>query len=301
MRYSVFPPVFLFIVFSAPAAAQTGTVEYFSLKTEDSCWIRECRANHSNSPSQVLNLWQTGPGFPPERSHENFPDFRLNLYPAIKTDTGFQPDRYFAHIGENPNFTLLLISSQEEDITTRYDLFRNEDKGFGAKFLRASFITQTAQVVNLMLMIQFPDHFNYSISSWTEAKINLKRAWTSAPVWDKDPWTTNLIGHPYVGSFYYNMMRSQGSSAHTSVIYATGQSLFWEFVIEAVAEQPSIQDLLFTSTIGSLMGEFAHKATLRLNRNGFSTFEKILITLINPSYVLNNGYKKRHRILVSHH
>jgi hypothetical protein len=65
-------------------------------------------------------------------------------------------------------------------------------------------------------------------------------------------------------------------------------------MIEALAEQPSIPDLIFTPTLGSALGELTHRVMIRLNRNGFSTFEKILVTFINPAYVINNGYKKHH-------
>ena len=301
MRYLISLPVFLFILFGASVEAQTGTVEYFTLGTVGSCWMKECRANQSKSYSRILDLRETDQGFLPDRSNDNSFDFYLDKNPAIKFDADFHANKYVNYAGVNQDFALLGIPSEGKGVSTRYDLFHNEDKGLGAKLLRASAITNTAQAINLILMIQFPDHFNYSISSWAEAKSNLKRAWTSAPVWDKDPWTTNFIGHPYVGAFYYNMLRSQGASSHASVLFATGQSLLWEFVIEAVAEQPSIQDLLLTSTIGSAMGETAHWATLRLNRNGFSLFEKILITVVNPSYVLNNGYKKRHRTSVAHY
>jgi hypothetical protein len=61
-------------------------------------------------------------------------------------------------------------------------------------------------------------------------------------------------------------------------------------VLEAVAEQPSIQDLLVTSNLGSVVGELSHQAKLRMSRNGFSIFEKILTVPINPVYAINNGF-----------
>jgi hypothetical protein len=91
------------------------------------------------------------------------------------------------------------------------------------------------------------------------------------------------------------MLRSQGASPRASFLYSTSQSLLWEFVIEAVAEQPSNQDLIVTSTLGSVIGEVSHRITTHLGRNGFSVFGKILTTLINPAYVLNNGFKARHK------
>jgi hypothetical protein len=66
-------------------------------------------------------------------------------------------------------------------------------------------------------------------------------------------------------------------------------------VLEAVAEQPSIQDMLFTSTLGSALGEVTHRLTIRMGRNGFSIAEKIFASILNPAYVLNNGFNKRHQ------
>ena len=294
MRPFIFLPTIIFLVFCATAPAQTQTVEYFTLETEGFCWLQECEANDSIFHSPVVHLPEMGSNFPSHKSYDQSAGFYSNINPSIKPRIKLQSDQYFTQIAENQNFAFVEQWPKSNPEVARYDLFRNEDKGLGTKLLRASAITHTFQAINLILMIQFPDHFNYSISSWAEAKSNLKRAWTTSPVWDKDPWTTNFIGHPYVGSFYYNMLRSQGASPGASLLFSTGQSLIWEFVIEAVAEQPSIQDLLLTSTLGSVMGEFAHRATIRLNQNGFSTFEKILITFINPSYVINNGYRKRH-------
>jgi len=301
MRYFISLPIILFIVLILPAAAQTESVAYFKLDTENPCWIKKCKADLSSFRIRISSFQEMDPELQSDHSHDKSSDFNLDISPAINVDMDLYPDTHIAPERKNQDFAFLAIPSDGEIRSNRYDLFHNEDKGLGAKLLRASAITHTAQAINMLLMIRFPDHFNFSISSWAEAKSNLKRAWTTPPVWDKDPWSTNFVGHPYIGAFYYNMMRSQGASTHASILYSTGQSLLWEFVIEAMAEQPSIQDLLFTSTIGSLMGETAHWATLRLNRNGFSTFEKILVTFINPSYVLNNGYKKRHRTSVTHY
>ena len=67
--------------------------------------------------------------------------------------------------------------------------------------------------------------------------------------------------------------------------------VIWEYLIEASQERPSVQDLLFTSTIGSLIGECIHMGTIAMKKNRFTTVEKIVVTLINPMYVLNNGYR----------
>ena len=62
-------------------------------------------------------------------------------------------------------------------------------------------------------------------------------------------------------------------------------------MIESWVERPSIQDLIITSNLGSLLGEAIHRATLRMKRNGFTTIEKIFVIVSNPAYCINNGLK----------
>jgi hypothetical protein len=177
------------------------------------------------------------------------------------------------------------------DINDR-SFMRNHDKSLLRKIGRAEMIVGGVEAIGMGTLMALPR----SITKWDEdfisdAKRNYKRAWSSAPVWDKDEWAINYIGHPYAGAIYYNSLRSQNASVLSSFVFSTAQSVIWEYGIEAAAEQPSIQDLLFTSTIGSVAGELAHQATLKMRRNGMTGVEKVIVTIINPSYVLNNGYK----------
>jgi hypothetical protein len=284
----------IFLAFSGSALAQIGVTHNLVPITEDYCWMKECKAKDTNLPLRLPDLWQATDVARAEEDSDPHPGFYLKIDPATERDTGF---RFLDHIAQPPHgqdSVFVKPMGEVKYFFPQYDSFRNEDKGLGTKLLHASILTHTIQITNLMSMIAFPEVNHYSCRSWAEAMSNLRRAWTSPPVWDKDPWMTNFVGHPYAGAFYYNMLRSQGASPRASFLYSTGQSLLWEFVTEAVAEQPSIQDLLFTSNLGSIIGELSHRATIRMGRNGFSTFEKILSTLINPVYVFNNGFKKNH-------
>jgi hypothetical protein len=172
-------------------------------------------------------------------------------------------------------------------------ILRNEDQPFRTKFFRGFFITEIPQFAGLGILLLLPS----SISQWPEHPLkdglnNLKRAYTKPPVWDHDRWWVNA-GHPLAGAVYYNMVRSQGATPLQSFLFSTFQSVAWEYGVEAIAEQPSIQDLISTSPIGSLIGEGTHWMTLRMARNGFTPFEKIAVILLNPSYVINNGLKVR--------
>ncbi len=174
-------------------------------------------------------------------------------------------------------------------------VLRNQDQPFRSKFLRGFLITEIPQFAGLGILLLLPS----SISQWPEHPLkdglqNLKRAYTKPPVWDKDRWWVNA-GHPLAGAIYYNMVRSQGASPLQSFFFSTFQSVAWEYGVEAIAEQPSTQDLLSTSPIGSLLGELQHQATLKMANHGFNRFEKLLVLILNPSYALNNGLTVRRR------
>src|SRR5436853_5183708 len=50
----------------------------------------------------------------------------------------------------------------------------------------------------------------------------------TAPVYDKDPFSVNQIGHPYQGSIYYGFARSAGLEYWESLLYTLAGSFLWE-------------------------------------------------------------------------
>jgi hypothetical protein len=42
---------------------------------------------------------------------------------------------------------------------------------------------------------------------------------------------------------------------------------------------------------GSILGELVYLATQEMRKDGFTKAEKVILTLINPLYVLQNGYQ----------
>ena len=119
---------------------------------------------------------------------------------------------------------------------------------------------------------------------------NLGEAWTRPPVWDTDHWFHNYVGHPYGGNVYYNSLRARGGTVSQSFLFSAAMSTWWEYALEAVAERPSIQDLFVTPVAGSVLGEFTHRMAFRMKRNGTSTVEKLLLTVLNPPHVIFQGY-----------
>lgn len=169
---------------------------------------------------------------------------------------------------------------------------RNEDSGFGKKLKRGIPLNLGAQGITLGFSLLLPADFTrWDIVSFQTIKENFREAYRNPPVIDHDEWYVNYVGHSYQGANYFNAYRSQGARFWQSALASAGHSVIWEYVFEAGFEPPSIQDLIVTPAVGSLVGEIFHLATLRMSRNGFKWYEKAIVTVINPMYVLNNGYK----------
>lgn len=88
------------------------------------------------------------------------------------------------------------------------------------------------------------------------------------PVWDQDDFLINYVGHPLSGAFYYTMVRHKGLSIAQSAMFSVVMStFFWEYGIEAFAEVPSIQDLILTPLVGSLLGEVFYQWAESIDTN----------------------------------
>jgi hypothetical protein len=94
-----------------------------------------------------------------------------------------------------------------------------------------------------------------------------------------------------VGTLEYLLERNWGASMLRAFLFSTALSLAWEYGWEAWMERPSAQDLLLTSPAGALLGEGIYQLTQQLRRKGLSTPEKLLLILLNPTYVLQHGLR----------
>jgi hypothetical protein len=84
---------------------------------------------------------------------------------------------------------------------------------------------------------------------WSAWKRNLRDGFA----FDNDSFTMNFIGHPFQGSQCFSGARSLGMSFWEAVPYTFAGSLTWEMFGEAT--QPSTDDLIFTTTAGTFLGE----------------------------------------------
>lgn len=80
------------------------------------------------------------------------------------------------------------------------------------------------------------------------------------PEWDRNDFAYNYIGHAYFGGIYYQVARKSGYRQWDSFIYTLMMSTFyWEYGVEAFAENPSIQDMVYTPFAGWIYGEWAYQ------------------------------------------
>lgn len=113
------------------------------------------------------------------------------------------------------------------------------------------------------------------------------------PVLDNDSWAINYIGHSVAGSYFYVWGRQSGLTWQESAILNTLMSTFyWEYGWEAFAETPSIQDLIITPVLGSMLGEGTNYLYNKLMENDGKIYDSVVLGgigrgLLNPIGEIN--------------
>ncbi len=127
-----------------------------------------------------------------------------------------------------------------------------------------------------------------------------KKNITHKPVYDIDSNFINYVAHPFSGSVYYSIARNSGLSPLKSFGYSAFIStFFWEYGFEALIEKPSIQDLIITPVIGSIIGEVFYQWSQKIVRNngqvlGSNRIGSVMMFILSPGVVVS---KKINQIL----
>ena len=136
---------------------------------------------------------------------------------------------------------------------------------------------------------RFISNADYAHISLNSIRRNLR----TLPVWDNDPFKTNLFMHPYHGSLYFNAARSNGLSFWESVPYALGGSLMWEYFGEN--EPPALNDLFATSLGGTCLGEVSNRISRILLNDRSRGLARVLrevgAFIANPIQVFNRALR----------
>ncbi|MDE5626653.1 MAG: DUF3943 domain-containing protein [Candidatus Amulumruptor sp.] len=119
-------------------------------------------------------------------------------------------------------------------------------------------------ITTMVILESLPD----GSTAWSRAErrqVPLFKRWVNhvkaGPVWDHDKFIFNYVLHPYGGAAYYMSARSCGFNMWGSFLYSFAIStLFWEYGFEAFNEIPSVQDLVITPVVGTVVGECFYRA-----------------------------------------
>lgn len=101
--------------------------------------------------------------------------------------------------------------------------------------------------------------------------------------YDEDKFVINQIAHPFHGSLYFNIARSNGYDFWQAVPFTAFGSLMWEFIMEN--DRPAKNDLISTTFGGIMLGEMGNKTASLLfyksNKTWWQTPGNILGTLLD--------------------
>lgn len=134
-----------------------------------------------------------------------------------------------------------------------------------------------AFVASLIVMETAPE----GSTGWSKAEIR-KTPWyerwkihviDEGPKLDRDKWYFNYLLHPYAGAAYFMAARSCGFNFWQSLFFSSVISnVCWEFGVEATMECPSLQDMLITPLVGSLIGEGFYRLKRIIVDNNYTLF-----------------------------
>lgn len=131
---------------------------------------------------------------------------------------------------------------------------------------RANYLLPALQIGAFQFLLnRFDNRFigdDFAVSR-RSIRRNLHSGWTT----DNDSFIVNQIGHPYQGSVYYGLARSNGLPFWHAFGYAFAGSAVWEIAGETTP--PSKNDQITTSIGGSFLGESLFRMShLLLERGG---------------------------------
>lgn len=154
------------------------------------------------------------------------------------------------------------------------------------------------QWVTIAILYASPE----SVSGWSDEQkeqYDLSIWWDNVkhPEVDTDDFYINYLLHPYWGAAYFVRAQERGYDDRAAFWYSAFLSTLYEFGAEALFEEPSVQDLIVTPVLGSLLGKYF----MRVRRDildreedlGYrGTRDRWLWTLTDPLGALNRRVDK---------
>jgi hypothetical protein len=165
-------------------------------------------------------------------------------------------------------------------------------KSYGAAALE---ILSFQVVLNRVDNAFFGNDYGVSVGS---IRRNLHSSWVE----DNDPFEINQMGHPYQGSVYFGIARSNGMSFWESLGYSFAGSAVWEVAGETT--RPSRNDQITTSFGGAFLGEALYRmANLVLERGDSLSprWRETAAALVSPSLGFNRHVRGARTALWASH
>jgi hypothetical protein len=158
----------------------------------------------------------------------------------------------------------------------------NDDPEYNKKSLwPVTALRVAAQNGLTWLLDKYVFKYSWSDISPQTWKQNLRLGWE----WDNDRFGVNFVGHPYAGSGYFNIARSNGYSYLGALPFAIEGSLMWEYFGET--SRPSYNDLLNTSISGLFLGEVLYRLSSNIlddrTRGSERVFREIFAGVLDPA------------------
>ena len=205
----------------------------------------------------------------------------LSLYGQGRTDSIVAISAHST--GSTSSGTREHVSANDEKVTTTGD----------STFVSFSLIEKKrgkAVSINVGLNMAMRG-FNRFVLEDEYAQINLhsmRNNINTLPVWDTNRFSTNLIGHPFHGSMYFNSARANGFEFYQSTLVTTAGSLMWEYLMET--KPPSHNDLWATTVGGAAMGEVMFRLSDLILDNRATGFARagreLLAGLLSPTRLI---------------
>lgn len=151
-----------------------------------------------------------------------------------------------------------------------------------------------AQVVAAGVLFLTPE----SVSNWSnDDKKTTFRKYNNNfanPHIDHDKLYINYVLHPYWGATYYTRGRERGLDQTSSFIFSALMSAMYEFGVECFFEKPSIQDLIVTPVVGSLIGAYIFEPWRESikRKEELRWFDHAVLIVTDPIGVLSLGVEK---------
>lgn len=140
------------------------------------------------------------------------------------------------------------------------------------------------------------------VSGWTDQQkegYDMSYWWDNVthPQMDSDDFYLNYVLHPYWGAGYFVRARERGYSEREAFWYSALLSSMYEFGAEALFEEPSIQDLIVTPVLGSMLGRYFWRLRNDIRERKYelgyqTTRDKWLWALTDPLGALNRQTDK---------